>query len=138
MRMDKCYSPILIESIKLLLGVNGKLCTYRHEDSNRFFGILQGFDLINILSEFEIIFKKIFDGIHGKQELQVEKFDFEEDLKELEQRRAQQGAEDSEILIETSPVIQKRLCNSEFLENGRDSGEQKPESKIYVSSDQNV
>ena len=77
MRTDKGYHFILIESLKLMLGINGKLCTYRDEQANKFFGALQCFDLINILDEFENIFKKIYDNMSGNEQYQIMNFDIE-------------------------------------------------------------
>jgi hypothetical protein len=135
MRMDKCYAPILIESLKLMLGINGKLCTYRDQNANSFFGCMQCFDLINILDEFEAIFRKMFNVMNGNDKLIIENHDVEEDLKRKLENMKCIEKEDEGIFVEAKPVMQKRIDNLDYFDKEERKTETKPSTKIYIDDE---
>lgn len=141
-RTDKCYSLVLIDCLKLFLGLTSKFATYREQDTNKYFGQFQGFDFIEFIPEIEEIFKLIYENefninknqivhvkksvpdkiqeSHKEEHKEIEEMPcdgIEEELVTLSKRENNQFSNENETLKPNLKKINKINENDSQIEN---------------------
>ena len=118
-RTDKVYGPILKESTKLLLGLHNKICGYRDQKGNAFYGSLQCFEGSYVLMELEKVFILIYEREFG---LCVRVEDVVQEDSEEERDLVEDG-EDKGVFVENVVSgIQKRKDNQAGKGEGKGKG----------------